>query len=101
MRREKVDRRVGVKNSLRPVAVMHVPVEYRDFLDLRILLLGVTRRHRDVVEKTETHRPLFRRVMSRWPHGNKSVLDFTRHDQVHRLTWTTGRTLRSIERPHG
>src|SRR5678816_3224642 len=36
--REKVDRRIVVKDSLRAVAVMNVPIDDRDLVDLRILL---------------------------------------------------------------
>src|SRR3954468_11535577 len=38
MRREKVDRGVVVKDSLRAVAVMNVPIDDRDAFDLGIVL---------------------------------------------------------------
>src|SRR5918996_390418 len=50
MRREEEDGWIVVEDSLCAVAVMNVPVKNRDFLNLRILLLRVSRRHGHVVE---------------------------------------------------
>ena len=100
MRREKVDRRIGVENSLRAVAVMHVPVEDRDALDLRIVLLCVTRRHRNVIEQTKTHRSFFSRVMTRRTHGNESVLYLATHNQINSLARSSRRVSRCVERTH-
>src|SRR6185369_3059196 len=44
MRREKVNARIVVKDSLRAVAVMDVPIDDRDAFDLGVVLLRVTRR---------------------------------------------------------
>src|SRR4030095_4082376 len=65
VRRKKENRRIVVKDSLRPVAVMHIPIDNRHALDFRVVPLGVTRRHSYVIEKTKTHRSLSRRMMAR------------------------------------
>jgi hypothetical protein len=79
---------------------MHVPIDDCDPLDFRILLLRITRRDCYVVEETKSHRTFFRRVVSRRPHGNKSILDLAAHYQINGLTWSAGRASRSIKRTH-
>src|SRR5690349_18286066 len=97
VRRKEVHRRIGVENSLRAVAVMNVPIDDRDLLDLRVLLLRVTRRNRDVVEKTKPHRAFFSRMMSGGTYRYERVLHFARHDQIDRLARRARRTLGRVE----
>src|SRR5215213_9998773 len=80
MRREEVDGRIVVEDPLRAIAVMNVPIDDRDPFDLRIFALRVAGCNRDVVEKTEAHRSLFRRVMSGRPNGNERVRRLVAHD---------------------
>src|SRR5688500_19757349 len=77
---------------------MNVPIDDCDLLDLRILPLRVTGGHCHVVEKAEPHRSFFRRVMSRWPHGNESVRHLAAHYQIDGLTRRSGCPLCSVER---
>ncbi len=51
MLRKKEDGRIVKENSLRAVAVMHVPINDRHALDFLIFILRVTRRDRDVIEQ--------------------------------------------------
>src|ERR1051326_3707648 len=94
MRREKVDARIVVKNSLRAVAVMNVPIDDRDAFDLGIVLLRITGSDGDVIEQTETHRAFFSRVMTRRTHRHERVVDLAFHDQLNRLTRSAGRVSR-------
>src|SRR5262249_53562007 len=100
VRREEINTRIVVKNSLRAVAVMHVPIDDRDLIDLGILLLRVTRGDGDVIEKTKAHRALFGRVITRRTHRHKPVLHVPGHDQIDRLTRRAGCAFGGIERAH-
>src|ERR1051325_9092042 len=97
VRREKVDARIIVKDPLRAVAVMNVPIDDRDSLDLRIVLLRVTCSNGDVIEQAETHRAFFGRMMSRWTYRHERVADLALHDQIDRLARRARRVSRGIE----
>src|SRR5262249_25136446 len=86
MHRKVEDRRIVVEDALRAVTVMHVPVEDRDALDVFVSLLGVARRHGDIVENTKTHGPIRRGVMSRRPHRDKGIPGSAFDYQIDRLT---------------
>ena len=60
---------------------MHVEIDDGDALQA-VMRQRMHRRHRDVVEETETHRQTTFRVMPRRTHGAKSVLDLARHDEI-------------------
>ena len=89
MHRKIKNRWVVVKDPLRPVSMVNVPIQNRDAFDFFMSLLRVTRGHTYVVEKTETHGPIGRGVMARRPHGHKGIAGGPVDHQIDRLTRCT------------
>mgnify|MGYP007034017739 CR=1 FL=1 len=56
--RKEVNGRVDVKDTLRTVPVMNIPVDDRDPLDLFVIILGISGGDRDVIENAKPHRVL-------------------------------------------
>ncbi len=100
MHRKKVNARVIVEDALGAVAVVNVPVEDRDPLDLFVVVLCVSGGDGDIIENTETHRVFGRRVMSRRAGGDKGVLRFALHHGIDPGTGSAGREQCRIERLH-
>src|SRR5205085_5778824 len=98
MRGEEEDRGVVVENPLRAVAVMHVPINDGDALDLRITRLRITRGDSDRVEETEAHCAFARRMMTGRARGQECVTRLARHDGINRATRAARRMQRRIER---
>src|SRR5205085_3328530 len=92
------DRTVVIKNALRAVTVMHVPIQNGDPIDLLVLLLRISRGDGDVVEKTETHRAIRRGVMARRPDGHKRVFGRAFDYSVYRATRGARSAHRSFQR---
>src|SRR5262245_46431133 len=80
--------------------MMNVPIDDRDAIDLRIVLLRVPRGDRDVIEQTEAHRSFARRVMTGRTYRNEGVLRFAFHDQIDRLARRPRTMFGRIERTH-
>ena len=72
---------VVVKNILRPVAVMVVPVHDQDAVQT-VMPLEVTRRHGDVIEDAESHRAAGGGMMAGRPDGAEGIRHLTLHDPV-------------------
>src|SRR5207248_3818755 len=85
-------------NPLRPVAVMHVPINYCDTLDFRIIPLRVTSRDRHVVEETESHRAVCGRMMTGRSERKKSVLRLAFHKGVNCAACAASAPERCFER---
>src|SRR5262245_26578780 len=65
MHREKINARVVVKDTLGPVAVMDIPVDDGDAVDLFIAVLRVFCGDGDVIKKAKPHGPLRGCMMAR------------------------------------
>ena len=65
---------VVAEDRVRPVAVMHVPVDDRDTFDAELPLCDA-RRNGDVVEDAEAHRALPQRVMPRRAHEREAAVE--------------------------
>src|SRR3954467_13163787 len=63
---------VCVKNILRAIAVMDVPIRNQNFADA-VLLLRIAGANCDVVEKTKSHPARWTGMMPRWTHRAKGV----------------------------
>src|SRR5712691_7184810 len=79
MHRKEEDCWVVIENSLRSVSVMHVPVNNRNSLNLRITILRIPSGYSNVIEKTEAHCTLWSRMVARRTHRNKCISCFARH----------------------
>src|ERR1041385_3974601 len=97
---EKVNRRIGVEDSLRAVAVMHVPIDDRYTFNLAVLILSVSRRDGDVVKKAKAHCPFMRCVMSWRTDRNKCVADLAGHYQINCLTRSSCGVSSRVKRIH-
>ena len=75
---------VTTERGLGAVAVMHVEIDDRHPSQF-VLLQGVHRGNRNVVEETKAHGDIRLGVMPRWAHTTKRILHFTTHDQINRL----------------
>src|SRR5207253_45821 len=70
----KIEKRsILIKDALRAVTVMYVPIDDGDSLDLFISLLCVACGHGDIIEKTKAHRSIGCRVMARWPQWHEGI----------------------------
>jgi hypothetical protein len=78
---EKEHRGVVVEQVLGAVAVVDVPVDDHHPLD-PVPALQVARRHRDVVEQAEAHRPVGLGVVTGRAHAGEPVVDLAGHDRV-------------------
>src|SRR5262245_5225540 len=73
VQRDEEDGPVVLKDRLRSVPVVHVPVDDRHALDVA-LGLQVTSSDGDVVEDAEPHRGVCERVVPGWPHEREALL---------------------------
>src|SRR4030095_11277987 len=85
MNRKEKNGRVVVKDTLRSVAVMHVPINNGDTLNLRVMILSITGCDCHIIKKTKSHCSFSRGMVTGWSHWNKSIGYLIRHDQVYRL----------------
>lgn len=68
--------RVIIENTGRPVTNVHVPIENDNFLHaLCVVPLSNSRRHTDIIEKTETTDRCRMRMVPWWPHTRKCVVN--------------------------
>ena len=74
---------IAVKNLLRSVAVMHVPIEDADTLQT-IGVTGVGGGNGDIVEKAKAHRLLGARVVPRWPCAAEGAVKSVPHHGIDR-----------------
>src|SRR2546427_1513856 len=93
--------RIIIKNSLRAVTVMNVPVDDRDALDFFVTRLRITRGNRYIIEDTKTHRAICRGMMTGRTHRNKSVACLAAHYRINRLTRSAGAAQSGFKRIDG
>ena len=79
---------VLIKDVLRAVAVMHVPID-DEHLVRAVFALGVAGADTDAVEQAEAHALIRSGVMAWRAHSAKSVVHLARHDRIHRVHHTT------------
>src|SRR6476659_6398597 len=97
VRAEEKHRAVVIKNVLRTVSVVDVPIGDQNPLDA-VLALGVAGRDGDIIENTKTH-PLIRTgVMARWTHGSERVDGFLLEHRIHGIHQPACGTKRHIPR---
>ncbi len=100
MRAEEKDRAVGIKNILRAVAVMHVPIGDQHALDTMFLLCVASRDgHR--VEQTEAHTANGSSMMAGRPWDAECVARLAAHYGIHRVEGTARGARRCIQRSRG
>src|SRR4051794_22806043 len=97
MHREKVNRRVVVKNTLSAVAVVNIPVDDRDVFDLLILVLSVAGGDGDIVEQAKAHGVLRRSMMPRRPDRDERIGGLAVHDGVNRAASPAGAEQSGVE----
>jgi hypothetical protein len=98
---EEEDGRVVVKDSLRAVAMMNVPIDDGDALYLTVASLRVARGDGDVIEETEAHSALTRSVVSGRTHWDEGVLGLAAHKSVNGATRRARAPERRVHRAHG
>jgi len=78
---KKKDGRVVIKGMLRPIPMMHVPIDNQHARD-SMLSLEVSGSNGHVVEKTKSHGSIVLGMVSRRTYGAKSVVYRSRDDRV-------------------
>src|SRR5262245_2971849 len=94
---DKCNGRVGVKDVLRTVPVMHVPINDQDAFDAKYISRMIGRKCY-VVEHTKAHRLHGRCVMSRRPSQCQSCFRLAFKHTVHSLRTTSGTEQCNIKR---
>jgi len=81
MRTEVEDRGIFVKDLLRSVAVVHIPIDDEHFL-YSFDTLQIPCGNRDIVEKTKPHSPVDPGMVAGWPDRAKGVVNCAGADRI-------------------
>ena len=84
------------KQVLSAIAVMHVPVEYQDFVKAMVAL-QVARRNSDVIKKAKTHRCIMFGVVARRAHQGKTVVSSSISNSICKRQHAPGRQTGNVE----
>ncbi len=89
---------IVVEAPLRPVAVMHVPIDDQQPLEA-VACAQVARADGDVVEQAKAHGPIRLGVVAGRPNEREAVVDVARHDRVEDREVAAGGEARGLVRP--
>jgi hypothetical protein len=98
MHRDETDIRVVLHESLRAVAVMHVPVDDQNPLRL-VSRTGVVGGNRNIAEQAEAHRTIAQRMMSRRAYCAEAPRRFTGEREVNAIEHGSDSRASGIPRP--
>jgi hypothetical protein len=89
MNRKKSNSRISPKRRLRPISMVHIPIDNQHPLQLKFIG-GNPRSNRNIIEQAKTHCFLIQCVMTWRPHQANRISFLTSHDPVDRIRHRAG-----------